>query len=246
MQRFRPFFVCFFNGFEKSWCWTKTDFLVFKICKKWSCYIRPILISYRHSNANSGRRRRRRRRKQRQRRGEKEEAHPVFFVELQDFRKDWKRRIIDNDATFWVFLFLIVAVWIKRSDKWFPTNLVFFFNPFNNGIIDKFRRVAIVGCFFCLELFKKCLIFFVFRQVFPCFHSSFEILFHPLNLFIIGRRFVWLPRVHTPLTRAVGIPSVGFHCLGVPFYVVGRGIVSQSQRLAARVVGVQVGALYDD
>ncbi|HGH6203745.1 TPA: hypothetical protein ACXIPG_001345 [Neisseria meningitidis] len=79
----------------------------------------------------------------------------MSIIKIDDFRRNRKRRIVDDDLAR-VILGLVVAARIKRAHDFQPVgNADFLLYPFQHRRVNGRRRVAVVGRLFRLELFNK-------------------------------------------------------------------------------------------
>ena len=85
----------------------------------------------------------------------------MLRVPFQDLAQYTKRRIIDNDITLLIFVFLIVSARIERPHKLRSFHVVFICHPVSNRIINLVRCVTVVRRFRLLEFIQKVVIFVI-------------------------------------------------------------------------------------
>ena len=97
--------------------------------------------------------------------GEQEEPHAVRLIPVGDLRRDGKRRVVDDHAAVGVFLALVVAAGVERTDDARTLRqLVPLERPRLDGLEDVVRREAVVRGVLGLELCHKRRVFLRFLR----------------------------------------------------------------------------------
>ena len=94
-------------------------------------------------------------------RPEQEKPDLVVAVKIYYFRKNRKRRVVNNYNTRAITFPLIVTAWIKRPHEFFFVEFVFFCDPVGNRVINSIRSIAIIGRFFSFKLIKEAVVLIV-------------------------------------------------------------------------------------
>ena len=98
----------------------------------------------------------------------------LALVKVHDLRKDGKRRVVDHDTTIRVGRMSIIPAGVKRSYDPPVLQPVAGYCPVPHGVVNRFRCIAIIRCFFRLKFVDELPVFLIFRGALRAAHPLGE------------------------------------------------------------------------